>query len=690
MKLSIVIIHYNTSADLDRCLESLAAYPATTDHQIVVVDNASSDPGLKAVHERFPACHWLFNSENLGYAKGCNLGMAAVPAEYYLILNPDIVVQPGALDRVLEFADRHPRAGMVGPQLLNEDGSIQESCRRFYTFKTLLLRRTFLGKLFPNNETVRRHLMQDFDHREVRPVDWVLGGCLLVRASAMERTGPMDERFFLYFEDVDWCYRMWQAGFEVVYDPDSRFVHKHRRASAQGRFNKSFWLHLGSLISFYEKWGILVWLLKKWRDPLLMMLWWALDMIALVTAFGAAYGVRKVASHFFAEPLYSAREYEPLLLFAGLLASATFWLTGRYRSGQLRANRSVGEHLRQIGIVGVLLLASTYLGHQEVISRAVLLMFIPLLAVTTAGGESILRRLIKNLEKGHLSLERTLLVGSPAALQNWLDGAHDLAGQGVDLAGYVADPSGDGGMPALAGGLVPWLGPQNSAAEVVRRYRISQVVFWNAPEVGSATADQDWQLIATLRRLRVRLRWYGGAAWLLAVGARAEIFGDGLSAVQGANSGLAARAIADRLSGLVLGLGLAVFGFLPWLWLKLRGGRGAGWRFCQLRVTNVWGHENELTIVVNASGQGQALWWQWRLAWPLLRGQLNVVGPQGRDQELVNTPRTATEALLFWRTSPKAPGLTGDWSEGDGHRTGALFWQMVKQLWLRPGGFTEQ
>jgi GT2 family glycosyltransferase len=672
---------------LDRCLESLSAYPPACDHQIVVVDNASSDSGLEDVHQRYPACQWIFNAENWGYSKGCNLGMAAAPADYYLILNPDIVVQPGALDRLLGFADRHPRAGMVGPQLLNEDGSIQESCRRFYTFKTLLLRRTFLSKIFPNSDTVRLHLMQDFDHKEERPVDWVLGGCLLVRASAMERTGPMDERFFLYFEDVDWCYRMWQAGFEVVYFPDARFVHKHRRDSAKGRFNKSFWLHLGSLISFYEKWGILVWLLKKWRDPLLMMLWWALDMLALVAAFGSAYGLRSVAGGLFSEPLYAASEYTPLFWFAGMLASAVFWLTGRYRAGQLRARRAVGEHLRQIGIVGVLLLASTYLGHQEVISRAVLLAFIPLLAVATALGEGILRRLIKDLEKGHLSLERTLLVGAPASLQKWLDGSHDLAKHGIDLAGYIADDAVESGMPALSGGSVPWLGSQASAEEVVRRYRISQVVFWDAPRVDTEHSSQDWQLIATLRRLRVRLRWYGGGAWLLATGARPELFGDQLSAVQGANSGLALRTVTDRALAILLGLGIGVMALLPWLWLKLVAGGNGRCSIQALKVIDVWGHENLLTMAMNESGEAMPLFWQWRLAWPLLCGKLNMVGPQGCDEEHITEPRTAPEVLAFWQSIPKSPGLTGAWCAPDENDSLRRLGAMWNQLWLKPGGF---
>ncbi len=686
LKLGIVIINYNTSADLDRCLESLAAYPPASEHKVVIVDNASSDAGLKEVHARYPDNIWLFNNDNLGYAKGGNQGMAAVEADYYLILNPDIVIQPGGLDHLLSFADQNPRVGMVAPQLLNEDGSVQESCRRFYTLKTLLLRRTFFGRIFPNSETVRLHLMQDFDHLSARPVDWALGGCLLVRNSAMERTGPMDERFFLYFEDVDWCYRMWQAGFEVQYTPDARFIHRHRRDSAKGKFNKTFWLHLGSLLSFYEKWGMLIWLLKKWRDPLLTFLWWVMDLTGLTVAFWTAYGLRGLMGGLFAEPLYAPSEYAPLLYFSWLLASATFLLTGRYRPGALRDDRSASAHLRQVGIVSVLLLASTYLGHQDFISRAVLLMFIPLLAAITAGGDGLFRRLLRRLERGHFSLERTLLVGPPGRIQKWLAQARDLTSQGVDVAGYVVDPSEGGGLPPLAGGDVPWLGRRSEIIEVVRRYRISQVVFWDNPEVGEAQADGHWQLLASLRRMRVRLRWQAGSAWLLATGARPEVFGRELSAVQGSGSGMAVRALGDRLGAVALGIALGVLGLGPWLWLRLVRAPAGKVRWQSLTASDLWGHDPRLTLAVSESGQPLPLWNQWRLAGPLLRGHLAVLGPRPWTMGRVDIPREPEDLLDFWQSEPRAPGLAGTWSRERGQKGWGAWWATWKQLWQNPGG----
>ncbi len=518
MKLSVVIVHYNTSEDLDRCLASLDACPPACPHEVVVVDNASRDGALAAVRERRPGVRWLLNHENVGYARGVNQGLAAAPAEYHLVLNPDIVVTPGAIDALLAFAQARPRAGIVGPQLLNEDGSIQDSCRRFYTLRTLLLRRTVLGRVWPRSRAVAAHLMRDFDHRSERAVDWVLGGCLLVRRRALERVGPLDERFFLYFEDVDWCFRMWRAGWEVLYFPDARFTHRHRRASARGPLRRGFWQHLGSLISFYEKWGMLVWLLKRWRAPLAFALQWALDMAALAAALLGAYGLRAALGGFFPEPLFPWREYQPLLLFCGLLATVTFVLTGRWR--RRRGPRPPGAGARDAAVVAVLLLASTYLSHQQTYSRAVLLLFAPLAYGALALAGALRDALRQRLERGWLSLERTLLVGPAAEVGAWLASGPDPRALGLDPVGYLA-PAAEGGGPPLGRGDVPWLGEPDAAAGVVERWLISQVVFWR----GSGPEAPAPALVAALRRRGIRLRWLVAEAWLPAAGARAEPFG---------------------------------------------------------------------------------------------------------------------------------------------------------------------
>ncbi len=680
LKLAIVIIHYNSSADLDRCLESLVACAPAVEHAVHIVDNQSTDEGLDAVHQRYPQFQWTFSDENLGYSRGANLGMSQVEAEYYLILNPDIVVQPEALDNLLAFAERTPRAGIVGPQLLNPDLTIQHSCRRFYTLNTLLLRRTFLGKIFPDSTTVRRHLMLDFDHRSSRPVDWVIGGCMLVRRTAMERTGPMDERFFLYFEDVDWCHRMWQAGCEVVYTPEARFIHRHRRESAQGKFNRTFWLHLGSLISFYEKWGALVWLLKKWREPLLVMLLWALDMAGMAAAFVGAYGLRKLLGGFFSEGLYPFAEYRPLLLFSLLVGTLVFLLTGRYTGVRSRRPRRLRAHLKQVGVVSVLLLAATYLGHLEVVSRAVWLFFIPLFAWTTSLG--IQRR----LEKGYLSLERTLLVGPPDVLREWLERPRSLVAEGIDVAGYIWGSSAaeSAGPPLLQGGTVPWLGTLADLGETAQRYRISQIIFWQRPSPEGPSRRQ----LALLRRLRVRLCWNLEDVWLLTSGARPERIGGDWSAVQTHAAGSVLRGGLLRLGSFLAGALLVVLTLPFWLALRLlRIPRGAS-AARRVPTRDPWGYDPTVTLAVGQDGGTLPLLWQWPLAWDLVRGRLNLTGPRTVAGP---APKTGISAMAFWKRQPAVPGLTGDWARGMTPEPVAGGWKSLftvwKTLWRDPGGF---
>ena len=659
MKLAIVIVNYNTSGDLERCLESLTAYPPNCAHEIVVVDNASSEPGLAAVQEKHPAVRWILNSENLGYARGANLGLGSIQAAYYLVLNPDIVAQPGAIDSLLAFADSHPKAGIIGPQLLNEDGSVQDSCRRFYTFKTLLLRRTLLGKILPRSRTVDEHLMRDFDHASVRPVDWVLGGCLLVRRSALERTGPMDERFFLYFEDVDWCYRMWQAGYEVLYTPDARFAHRHRRDSAKGALHRGFWLHLTSLISFYEKWGMLVYLVKRWREPLVVFLLWAVDMLALWGAFLLAYGLRYLANPLFPAPLFPLSAYRSLLLFASLLTTLTFLLAGRYRVGRRRQATSFAARLQQVGTVSLLLLASTYLGRQEAISRAVLLLFVPIFAVMTALGEDLFRALRRRLERGYFSLERTLLVGDPARLQRWLDRIRDCRRLGIDPVGYVAEPpaAGDAALPPLGAGEVPWLGRWTDLIETVKKWRISQVVFWRRPTLDTLSGHE----LVQLRRLRIRIRWRIDDAWLVAAGARPDSFGGEVSALLEPGTGSWLHSLLVRLLSLASGCVVAVVAALPYVWLRWRRRPQAG----DIReVTYQAGLDRTATLrlVCQQDGTVRPLLWQWPLAVGLLRGQLDVWGDRLRLGAETRAALDPATAAAFWRGGSRKPGLTGPWA----------------------------
>ncbi len=231
--LSICIVSWNVREDLARCLDSLYSDPATGNVQVVVVDNGSTDGTVTMLTERYRQVEVIANEMNRGFAAASNQGMRASGGRYILLLNPDTIVPAGALPELVKAGDRYPAAGIIGPKLLNADGSLQYSCRRFPTIGAALFRSTLLGQLVPNSGSVREYLMADWDHDSVREVDWVSGACMLLRRQMVEQIGYLDEGFFWGSEDVDYCWRAHKAGWKVLYIPSPKIVHLVGRSTDQ-------------------------------------------------------------------------------------------------------------------------------------------------------------------------------------------------------------------------------------------------------------------------------------------------------------------------------------------------------------------------------------------------------------------------------------------------------------------------
>ncbi|MBI3922422.1 MAG: glycosyltransferase family 2 protein, partial [Armatimonadetes bacterium] len=217
---------------LRRCLRSLEEEKAhLADHsfgaalEVFVVDNASADDSVSVVTSEFPWVNLIRSDVNLGFARANNQGMRRCGGRYVMLLNPDTVVKPGSLRALIDFMDGCSEAGAVGPRLLNPDGSIQFSCRSYPGIGAGLFRNTPLGRLFPNNRFLRHYLMTDFGHEETRPVDWLSGACLMVRREVLDQVGLLDEDFFMYCEDTDWCYRMERRGWKKYYLPAAEVIH---------------------------------------------------------------------------------------------------------------------------------------------------------------------------------------------------------------------------------------------------------------------------------------------------------------------------------------------------------------------------------------------------------------------------------------------------------------------------------
>ena len=243
--LSVVILSWNVRDLLRQCLESvlinqpsaagqtgLATRPDPLTTEIIVVDNASTDGSVDMVRAEFPGVHVIVNAVNRGYAGGNNDGIAAAAGRYILILNPDTRVLGDALPAMVAYADARPGVGALGPQLLNPDGSVQSSRRRFPTLVTALFESTWLQSLAPRSVLNHYYLLDRADDA-IQEVDWLTGACLLVRRQVIQQVGGLDEDFFMYSEELDWCRRIRQSGWQIVYLPSAQIVHYVAKSSDQ-------------------------------------------------------------------------------------------------------------------------------------------------------------------------------------------------------------------------------------------------------------------------------------------------------------------------------------------------------------------------------------------------------------------------------------------------------------------------
>lgn len=251
--ISIIVVNYNTRDLLKECLTALFSNAPACGFEVFVVDNSSRDGSRALLARHFPQCTVIGNRRNLGFARAANQAYRMSRGEYCLVMNPDLRVLPGSVQTLWEFMESHLDVGIVFPKLYNPDGSLQYSCRTFHTIGTILLRRTPLGKLLPNSRILKDHLMTDWDHNTMREVDWALGGCMMARREAVPDSQLFDERFFLYFEEVDLCYRMKKTPWKVVYNPEGAMVHHHLRESAGKGLNRQKFEVINSWMKFKLK-----------------------------------------------------------------------------------------------------------------------------------------------------------------------------------------------------------------------------------------------------------------------------------------------------------------------------------------------------------------------------------------------------------------------------------------------------
>jgi len=253
-RLTVVVVAHNSADYLEDCLDSLYVQTAVPNLKLVVVDNASADRSIfPALKSRFPDLSILLNSDNRGFATACNQGIRCFPASYYLLLNPDCVVLNNAVAKCLDQLESKPKIGILGCRVQNPDGSLQLACRRTIPRPSVAFYRLAgLSRLFPRSRRFGRYNYTYLDDRESHPVDAVSGSFLMFRSEVTEAIGLLDETFFLYGEDLDFCYRTMRAGWTVYYYADAAVTHYKRRSSSRDPDANNFHFYNAMKI-FYRK-----------------------------------------------------------------------------------------------------------------------------------------------------------------------------------------------------------------------------------------------------------------------------------------------------------------------------------------------------------------------------------------------------------------------------------------------------
>ena len=264
MKLSVIVLNYKSKGLVRNLIRNIIDLKWSFPYEIIVIDNNSNDALAEMLEEEYSDLgnlKFLARDVNDGYGAGNNAGVKLAEGEYLLILNPDIVVNEGTVESLLDYMEKHQDTGIISPKLLYANKKAQQSYFRYYKWKTPMYRRTFLGKTKAGKKDLARFTMQDVEINGATAVDWLMGSFWLMPKSKFDELGGFDDRYFMYFEDADFCRRMNDSAYKVIYYPEATAIHLHARDSkSEGFFktlsNKMTRIHIKSAIKYFRKFGL--------------------------------------------------------------------------------------------------------------------------------------------------------------------------------------------------------------------------------------------------------------------------------------------------------------------------------------------------------------------------------------------------------------------------------------------------
>lgn len=256
MDLSIVIVNYNNYLLTNNCINSVINNISNIDYEIILIDNNSNNNSVEIFqneYKKYNNIKVISNPKNVGFGAANNKAVEEAKGAYILILNPDTIIIDDSIEKMLNKISNNKDIGLISCKLLNEDKTLQYSCRRFLDFKSFIIARTPLKKLFPKkyiDKINSLYLMNDYTHDYETEVDWVMGSFMMIEKSLFQQVGGFSPQYFMYFEDVDLCFKIKIKNKKIIYSPNAQIIHLHRQESTK-KINKLSFIHLSSMFKFY-------------------------------------------------------------------------------------------------------------------------------------------------------------------------------------------------------------------------------------------------------------------------------------------------------------------------------------------------------------------------------------------------------------------------------------------------------
>jgi GT2 family glycosyltransferase len=483
MNLSVIIVNYNVRQFLENALTSIQRAMSGIDGEIIVVDNASTDNSADMVRKKFPDVSLITNQKNVGFARGNNVALEQASGEYLLLINPDTVVQEDTFRVMLRFFSSHPDAGLAGCKILNPDGTFQLPCRRSFPTPWVAFTKVFgLSTLLPKSRLFGKYNLTYLDPNQSYPVDAVSGSFMMIRRETYEKVGGLDESFFMYGEDLDWCYRVGEAGVLVYYVHETTIIHFKGESTKRSEFDeiKLFYeamqlfvekhFSTSHMLRVFLRMGIVlraaIAFLGRSGRPLLQAL---VDFLLVDCAIFLS------AALYLGDPLRFPLNAHPIAwIVPALIVVGTAFFAGVYTSYRYSVSRAAAS----VVLSYVIISAVVFFAKEFAYSRAVVIisgflsvLFLPgwRLGVRMWG-----RAAVHHGSRRSLFGRRTVIVGTGPSAQEVVRKLRARVDRGYDVLGFIGKES------SLIGERIEGLeviGSMDNVGKIIDEQRVGEVVF---------------------------------------------------------------------------------------------------------------------------------------------------------------------------------------------------------------------